>query len=86
MPDAWTEVNKLNGTRKDGEEFFSMKDIATQYGLDIGQVRRWAIAHKLPYVMQAGSPEYLWDEEAVAKLYNEMGQRVKRKNEENGDG
>ncbi|MDR0636436.1 MAG: hypothetical protein LBF87_05090 [Treponema sp.] len=75
MPNVWTEVNKLNDPREDGEEFFSMKDIAAQYGLDIGQVRRWAIAHTLPYVMQTGSPEYLWDEEAVVKLYSEIGQR-----------
>jgi hypothetical protein len=36
--------------------------------------------------MREGSPEYLLDEEAIARLYNDIGQRVKRKNEDNGNG
>jgi Uma2 family endonuclease len=38
MPDVWAEVDGMGGA-DEGEEFFSMKDIAAQYGLDIGQVR-----------------------------------------------
>ncbi|MDR3303141.1 MAG: Uma2 family endonuclease, partial [Treponema sp.] len=72
MPGVWAEADEL-GAPAEAEEFFSAKDIAAQYGLDIQQVRGWAITHKIPYLMQEGCQEYLWDEDSLAKLYSDIG-------------
>jgi Uma2 family endonuclease len=73
MPAIW-EAADFGG---DDEKLPTTEELAAQYGLSIEEVRRWALKNHIQYIMHEGQRLYTWSEESIARLYNDIGWRVK---------
>jgi Uma2 family endonuclease len=73
MPAIWEAAD----IEDDGEKLPTSGELAAQYGLSVDEVCRWASKNHVSYLMHEGQVFYVWSEETIARLYNDIGWRVK---------